>query len=237
MAVRDAQDRLRWHRRSVVPAFDPQQQIEKYICIDIDITEQKTSEQGLRDQIRLQKLITDFGSEALSEDDLTQLMQRAVDVACQGLNVGHAALLNQASADATPRMVAGSGWSERWLGSAMNAAENLLPQAMLDEHGIKSLLVQPQAPGRGSGFCIAVGFQEERDLGGAERYFLSSLTYALAAATDRSRSREHLTYLAQFDRLTGLPNGRVRVWASFTWTWTGSSRSMTRWATRPATSC
>lgn len=204
--MRSAQGRLRWHRRSVVPTFDADQQIEKYICIDIDITDQKASEHGLRDQIRLQKLITDFGSEALSDEDLGKLMQRAVEVARQGLNASHAALISQTSAETVPRLVAGSGWSERWVGSAMNASENLLPQSMLDEHSIKALAIQPQTPGRGSGFCIAVGFQEERDLAVAERYFLSSLTYALAAATDRSRSREHLTYLAQFDSLTGLPN-------------------------------
>lgn len=206
VALRNAQGRLRWHRRSVVPTFDADQRIEKYICIDIDITDQKVSEQGLRDQIRLQKLITDFGSEALSDDHLDKLMHRAVEVACQGLNASHAALVSQSPAEAVPRLVAGLGWAKGWVGKAMSTSDKLLPQDMLDEHGIKALLIQPQTPGRTSGFCIAVGFQAERDLADAERYFLSSLTYALAAATDRNRSREHLTYLAQFDSLTGLPN-------------------------------
>ncbi len=206
VAVQDGQERMRWHRRSVVPIFDASQAIEKYICIDIDITEQKASEQGLRDQFHLQKLITDFGSEALSGDDLATLMQRVVEVARQGLQGSHAALVSRPVADAAPRLVAGAGWAPHWLGSVMSGDDDVLPQAMLDEHDIRTLLVQPQIPGRRGGYCLAVGFQEERELADAERYFLSSLTYALAAATDRNRSREHLTYLAQFDSLTGLPN-------------------------------
>ncbi len=206
VAVRDGQERLRWHRRSVVPIFDAHQNIEKYICIDIDITEQKASEQGLRDQFHLQKLITDFGSEALAGDDLQALMQRVVEVARQGLQASHAALVSRPGADAVPRLVAGAGWAPQWMDSVRASGDSVIPQDMLDAHGIKSLLVQPQSPERSSGYGLALGFQEERDLADAERYFLSSLTYALAAATDRHRSREHLTYLAQFDSLTGLPN-------------------------------
>ena len=65
VAVRDLQGGRHWHQRSIVPIFDAGGVVEKYICVDIDVSEQKASEAELLDQIHRQNIITTFGRQAL----------------------------------------------------------------------------------------------------------------------------------------------------------------------------
>ncbi|MFD0668849.1 EAL domain-containing protein [Ramlibacter sp. MAHUQ-53] len=216
VAVVDAMSRRRWHRRSIVPIFGADHlQVEKYICIDIDVTVQKTSERELIDQVRRQNMITTFGQKALGGDDVSGLQQLALELVCSGLHVDHAALLVQGPNDPAPRVEAGMGWEEGWVGvpAALEGDPPRLapPPRLLEAHGVRGLLVQQGEADASSGlrFALVAATPQPRAFRNADRDFLRSLVHVLSAARERHHTREHLTYLAQFDALTGLPNRRL----------------------------
>lgn len=212
--VVDASGKAQVHRRSVVPIFDAAGEVEKYICIDFDITVQKASEQALIVQVLRQNIVTTFGHQALESDDLERLMHEAVQSVCTGLNVRHAALLFQEGTIPEPRIQVGLGWEPGWLGRPAHRLLNrppsegrmAIPPEMLQAHGVRSLLAVPSETGSEQVFTLVAASLDNRAFGDADKDFLRSLVHVLSAALERHRSRERLTYLARFDGLTGLPN-------------------------------
>lgn len=202
------------HRRSVVPIFNSAGEVEKYICIDFDITVQKASELALIEQVHRQNITTTFGHQALEEDDLQRLMHQAVQWVCAGLSVRHAALLVQDSAVSKPQIQVGLGWVAGWVGRpALQLPDRpcgevhlTIPNDMLQAHGISSLLAVPSETGSDQVFTLVAATPENRVFSDADHAFLRSLAHVLSAAMERHRARERLTYLARFDGLTGLPN-------------------------------
>ena len=202
------------HRRSVVPIFNASHEVEKYICIDFDITTQKASEQALINQVHRQNIITTFGHQALDGDDMAYLMRQAVEWVCTGLHVRYSALLLQDGTMTEPRIQAGLGWAPGWVGQPAMRSEGkascpvqlALPAHMLQAHGVRSLLSAPSQAGLESVFTLLAASTEDRPFSDADNDFLRSLAHVLSAALERHRSRERLTYLARFDGLTGLPN-------------------------------
>lgn len=202
------------HRRSVVPIFNSAGEVEKYICIDFDITVQKASELALIDQVHRQNIITTFGHQALEEDDLQRLMHQAVQWVCAGLSVRHAALLMQEGVTSKPQIQVGLGWVAGWVGRpALQLPGHLsgevhlaMPNEMLLAHGISSMLAVPSETGTDQVFSLVAATPDNRLFSDADQDFLRSLAHVLSAALERHRARERLTYLARFDGLTGLPN-------------------------------
>ena len=202
------------HRRSVVPIFNAAGEVEKYICIDFDITIQKASEHALIDQVHRQNIITTFGHQALESDDLERLMRQAVEWVCTGLSVRHAALLVQNSPVEKPRIQIGQGWMPGWVDQPLqgqgfpesNEGTLALPDDMLRAHGVRSLLAVPSETGSEQVFTLVAASPEHKPFSDADNDFLRSLAHVLSAAMERHRARERLTYLARFDGLTGLPN-------------------------------
>lgn len=211
VGVHDAYGNLCWHRRTIVPIFDAEDAIEKFICIDIDISVQKASEGALLTQVRRQNMLTTFGQQALGSEDLQALQHMAVEMVCLGLHASHAALLLQAPESPVARVHAGVGWHPGWIGRPAAQSSNqggplALSEEMRAAHGIRSVLTMPADSIATMRFAIIAASDEPRAFSDADRDFLRSLAHVLTAAIERHQSREHLTYLAQFDSLTGLPN-------------------------------
>ncbi|RMR75634.1 Sensory box protein, partial [Pseudomonas savastanoi pv. fraxini] len=82
-----------WHRRTIIPILDDMGGVEKYICIDIDITVRKEFEVAILDNSRRQNLIALFGQQALTEENVSALGELAALTAAQGLTLSKAALL------------------------------------------------------------------------------------------------------------------------------------------------
>ncbi len=211
VAVLDARGLQRWHSRAIVPIFGADGTIEKFICIDIDISEQKASEGALLSQVRRQNMLTTFGQQALGSEDLQALQHMAVEMVCLGLHASHAALLVQGPDAPVARVQAGVGWQAGWVGRPAAQASNRggplsLSDEMLAAHGIRSVLAMPADAVAMMRFAIIAASDQPRAFTDADSDFLRSLAHVLTAAIERHQAREHLTYLAQFDSLTGLPN-------------------------------
>jgi len=141
-----------WHQRSIVPIFDEAGQVEKFICIDIDVSAQKKLESDLHVQVRRQNLLADFGKQALTDQNFSGLVNKIVEAARICLDASHSALVVRTPERAKPYLLAGTGWTGEWLDHDMpqapsdganglaRATQRLAP-AMLAAHQLSSAQV------------------------------------------------------------------------------------------------
>ena len=182
-------------------------QIDRFICIDIDISDQKKSERDLQDQVRRQKLINEFSALALVAHNVLKVEQEAVRMACAGLMATHAALLVKSPTDSRQTVAAVVGWDQGWLGrdlAGLVPPSGQLARAFeaLDQGSVLEVTTTSQE----GLLSLVVGHTREGGFSLGDEDFLRSLLFVLDATLERARSRDQLTYLAKFDGLTGLPN-------------------------------
>ncbi|MFM0139840.1 EAL domain-containing protein [Caballeronia grimmiae] len=219
-----------WRRRTIVPIFDKTGEVEKFICIDIDITHQKQSERAASAHARRQGLIAEFGRHALHAQDAEQLWKKALEVVGQGLTPQLQSVARTDSSGDIGRHTLYSLDSE--ITSTSNHAPTEVKSSQLDSlfddkpvvvsdveqllgvgqsylttaHGIRSALTVPVASFQKTHGYLGAYWQTPRSIGPEETDFLRSIANALATACDREAANVKLTYLARFDALTDLPN-------------------------------
>ncbi|MBB3219480.1 EAL domain-containing protein [Pseudoduganella umbonata] len=189
----DRAGRPHWHRRTVVPIFDAARNVEKYICIEIDITDRRRSEQLALAHARKHEQAAAFARCALVESDYDTLCRLLVRSAAVGLQAECAALLQHA--DSGERCVAvwpplhpdARAEADAGTGGGTGRAEVALRWG--EARGV--LAVQGPAE---------EGFTDH------DRYFLDNLAGTFANAVERHDSSLQLRYLATHDPLTSLPN-------------------------------
>lgn len=217
VSLMDASGTARVHRRSVLPIFSTSGQLEKYICVDFDITSLNTFEQTRIDQLYQQSIVSTFRHQSFEEHDLMRLMHKALEWMCIGLSSSQAALLIRHDAMAKPLIQAGLGWKPGWVGNpAICLSESkhgdgqlTLPDEMLLAHDVHSLLTAPSPAGSKQTFTLAVASTKCRLFSESDKEFLCSLAHVLSATLERHYSYEKLAQRARFDSLTGLPNRRL----------------------------
>ncbi|MFC5460923.1 putative bifunctional diguanylate cyclase/phosphodiesterase [Massilia niabensis] len=202
--------------RTIVPIVDHAGGVEKYICIDFDISERKQFEDAIVRSAMRQGLLARLGRKALEAGPLQELFDMATLLACDGLEVRHAVLFGFDLEDGSAAARAASGFPPGVLKAPF---PHLAGPASSDRLGAWSVRVLgPDHAGSGiEAFVVcsdrlygALGvyapaqrtFQED------EEAFLNSLANILASAVEREDAKNRLTWLAQFDTLTGLPNRR-----------------------------
>jgi diguanylate cyclase (GGDEF)-like protein len=211
------------------PVFDADGAFKGYRGVGKDITARKEAEEKVRQQAQQQRLIAEFGRQALADTDLAGVLQRAVTLAAATLDVPYANVL-QLDADGTRLTYqAVVGWPAGWIGqrgvpvrpgshiahalSHREAhvvedyhAETGFAPSLLPPLGVRSSIRVPIFGTSRTFGVLAVHTATPRRFTESEVNFLQSVASMLAVAIERKSAEERLAYLAQFDSLTGLPN-------------------------------
>jgi diguanylate cyclase (GGDEF)-like protein/PAS domain S-box-containing protein len=215
VAVPGREGERQWYR-TIVPIFDAANAVDKYICIDFDISERKEFEGAIVRNAMRQGLLARLGRKALEAGPLADLFEMAAKLACDGLGVRHAALFGFDLDAGTACLQAASGFPG---GTACPQAPFPCPAGPEASEALArwsaGLLGFEQAgssidavvvcAGRPFG-ALAIYAPEARTFQEDEDAFLEGLGNILATAVEREDARNRLTWLAQFDALTGLPN-------------------------------
>jgi diguanylate cyclase (GGDEF)-like protein len=199
---------LQWDR-TVVPIFGADGATEKYICIDIDITERKEFERTIVENAHRQTLIAAFGRKALSANDPGELMREAASSAALGLGTSHAAVFEAAPHDAALVLRAGCGWPAGVVGASFAPrGQAPCPPDLAAACGIAAGACADIVCRDGVFGAIGVYSGTAQRFSVDDVHFLESLANILATALERHKANSRLTWLAQNDALTNLPNRR-----------------------------
>ena len=196
----------------------------------MDITKRKQTELAVQQHARQQGLIAAFGQQALASACLDELWKQAATFVSDGLDVAFCKALQLAPDSRSFILKAGVGWDDGWIGRQISATyENtqnrfvlashrpviigdfhsevrFKPSTILKKHGIRSA-ASVLISGMGGSYGILGAYSRDEQHFTASCFnFLQSLANILATAIDRKTTEERLTYLAQFDPLTELPN-------------------------------
>jgi diguanylate cyclase (GGDEF)-like protein/PAS domain S-box-containing protein len=196
-----------------------------------DISSRKQAEETVRTQALQQRLIAEFGQAALANTDFGDLLNRAVELTAATLLVDfcHVLELNPDGRQLTYR--AAVGWPHEWSGRyvitlapggrmehILSRREPLIVEdysapdftpSRLVKYGIRSGMAVHIPGGSGpnkSYGILGVHTLQSRRFTEDDISFLRSVANILAVAIERKGSEDRLSYLAQFDALTALPN-------------------------------
>jgi diguanylate cyclase (GGDEF)-like protein len=209
--------RCHWHR-TIVPMFGADGAVERYICIDVDITERKEFERTIVENAQRQTLIAELGRKALAANDLDDLFADAADAAARGIKAPCAALF-----EATPngmllragagRLAPATGLQLGHVpGEPLAAHERAVRRAwfapLAAAHDIADGIDTPIMCGERMFGVLGVYATGTRRFGADDASFLHGVANILATAVERHEARNRLTWLAQYDPLTNLPNRR-----------------------------
>jgi len=217
VVIEGRQGRCHWHR-TIVPMFGADGAVERYICIDIDITERKEFERTIVENAQRQTLIAELGRKALAANDLDDLFADAADAAARGVRAPCAGLF-----EATPngmvlragagRLAPATGLQLGHVpGETLAAGERAARRAwfapLAAAHDIADGIDTPIMCGERMFGVLGVYATGTRRFGANDASFLHGVANILATAVERHEARNRLTWLAQYDPLTNLPNRR-----------------------------
>ena len=195
-----------------------------------DIRARLAAEQTISRHAMQQSLIAAFGQKALADTDLDELLSQAVDAVARGLEVDFGALAQLAPDNGSLLLRAGVGWQAGWAGQCIAVLDSgdpgesarmlelalvaqdyagaglATPSPMQVQHQIRSSASVPIPGVSGAYGVLSAASTEPNRFTQESLNFLKSLANTLATAMDRRDAQARLTYLAQFDPLTGLAN-------------------------------
>ncbi|HZM44564.1 MAG TPA: GAF domain-containing protein [Burkholderiales bacterium] len=191
--------------------------------------QRKEADEKIRRQALQQRLIAEFGQQALASGDIGDVLHRATALVSSTLDVEFADVLELEPDGEQLRYRAVSGWPEAWVGHRLVSAtpgsrvhyvltqgepflcENFEESAGFNASrlavlGVKSGARVPILGSRGAFGLLGVHSRERRRYTEDDVSFLRSVANILAIAVERKNAEDQLAHLAEFDTVTGLPN-------------------------------
>lgn len=223
---------LRWISVSGEPIFDPGGAFKGYRGIGKDITGRKRAEEQIRSNALQQRLIAEFGQQALAGGELAVVLQSAADLVAGTLGADCAGVLAFEPDHARLVYRAVAGWPQAWVGAQAlplvpgQQVEGVVSRReplVIDDYdeieleacspmilfGIRSGVHVPIFGTVGVIGMLTAHTREPRRFIEDDVSFLRSVANILATAIERQVAEDQLTRLAQFDTVTGLPNRHV----------------------------
>jgi diguanylate cyclase (GGDEF)-like protein/PAS domain S-box-containing protein len=194
-----------------------------------DITGRKEAEETVRSQALQQRLIAEFGQQALASADLDDVLSHAVELVSVTLKVDYCDVLELNPDGQALTYRAASGWPPEWVGRRVvpikpgghlehvlssreavviedHGTETRFSPSPLMQFGIRSGMQVPILGSQGAFGVLAVHRFSVHRFSRDDVSFLQSVANILAVAIERKSAEDRLAHLAQFDSLTGLPN-------------------------------
>jgi diguanylate cyclase (GGDEF)-like protein/PAS domain S-box-containing protein len=194
-----------------------------------DITVRKQAEEKVRNQALQQRLIAQFGHQALASVDLPSVLNHAVNLVRETLKVDFCAVLELSPEGDHGIYRAGAGFPEERVGTQTPpfrpgsriahvlatrepvmvedyATELRFPPSPMEKLGVRSGIQLPIPGGSGIFGLLGAHACSPRRFSRDDASFLQSIANILAVAIERKNAEDRLAHLAQFDSLTGLPN-------------------------------
>ncbi len=195
-----------------------------------DIHDRKLAEAAVSHHAMQQGLLAAFGQLALSNPEIDELMAQAVHIVGRGLDGEFCRLLAAGPDEGTLVLKGASGWDAQWSTrltyDTVEEAEGhfivgvreaividdfrcetrFQASAVLLAHDIRSGAEMLIRGAHSSHAVLGIYSREVARFAQESIHFLQGISNTLASAMDRKVTDERLTYMAQFDALTSLPN-------------------------------
>lgn len=194
-----------------------------------DITAKKQDELALRRRARQHVLVAELGRRVLSEGHPDHIFAEAAIALASGLGVEYSCVLLTDPLDGGVTLRTGCGWQPGWTGQRVvsetgthlafvlhSGAPVIVddferdirfpPSEMLRSHGIVSGINAIIGPVDHPIGTIGAYAQQTQKFSADDVGFVLSIANTLDTAIERGRTRDRLTYMAQHDALTDLPN-------------------------------
>jgi diguanylate cyclase (GGDEF)-like protein/PAS domain S-box-containing protein len=191
--------------------------------------QRRMAQERERERALQQRLIAEFGQEALANSDIGRVLDRVVKLLAATLKVERCNVLEVESHKRWVNYKAAVGWPKEWIETRHSLAEpgslvhyilSRNEPLIVEDYGAETRFAPPPllqssarsgvhvpiVGSRGPIGIVGVDTQRPRRFTEDDVNFVQSVANILASAIERKNAEERLAQLAQFDHLTGLPN-------------------------------
>jgi PAS domain S-box-containing protein len=203
--------------------LDETGEVIEYLGTSVDVTERMRAEQELAGRLRQQAIVAELGQYALATPDLQVIMEKAVNLLADSLDVEYTKVLELLPESKALRLRAGVGWQEGVVGSATVGAdtnsqagytllsagpiivEDLRREArftgppLLRDHGVVSGMSVIIGGGEQPWGVLGAHTSRRRDFTKDDILFLQAVANIIAHGIQRERAEEERERLRQLE--------------------------------------
>jgi PAS domain S-box-containing protein len=203
--------------------LDETGEVIEYLGTSVDVTERKRAEQELAGRLRQQAIVAELGQYALATPDLQVIMEKAVNLLADSLDVEYTKVLELLPDGKALHLRAGVGWKEGVVGSATVGAdtnsqigytllsagpvivEDLRREAqftgppLLRDHGVVSGMSVIIGGGEQPWGVLGAHTSRRRDFTKDDIQFLQAVANIIAHGIQRERAEEERERLRQLE--------------------------------------